>query len=158
EKDQLTGSFTITDGDNTTPMANPTFGTVLNLRNQIVSLQETHVFSPTVINTFTAGFSRASLHFATPPLDPNFSVDRLTFVPGRLPGRLRISGSVSNTSNTFEVAGSSSNSTYVPHRSLFSFTDGAQVVRGSHQISFGARVERLRSNEHGSSNQSGIVT
>ena len=57
--DSLSAAHTSDDGYNLTPMADPIFGGEVSLRSQVTTAQETHIFSPQVINTFTAGFSRA---------------------------------------------------------------------------------------------------
>ena len=46
-----------------TPSANPLSGVVESLREQVASLQETHIFSATALNTARFGFSRASYYF-----------------------------------------------------------------------------------------------
>jgi hypothetical protein len=91
-KDSLSGIYTIDDGHNLTPNADPVFGTVYDLRNQVVSAQETHLFSPSAINTFTAGFSRSGFFLDSPPLVP--IPDGLSFVSGRPPGNITIGGAV----------------------------------------------------------------
>jgi len=59
DRDSLSASYTLDDGDSLIPLADPLFGSFLTLRSQVASLQETHIFSPRVLNRFTIGFSRA---------------------------------------------------------------------------------------------------
>ena len=59
DRDTLAGAYTIDDGNSRVPLADPLFASALALRSQVVSLQETHVFSTRILNVFTAGFSRA---------------------------------------------------------------------------------------------------
>ena len=58
DKDTVSGAYTIDYGDNVGTGQNP-FSLVNNSeRAQILSLSDTHIFSPTMVNNFTAGFSR----------------------------------------------------------------------------------------------------
>ena len=58
-RDSVSASYTLDDGDSLIPLADPLFGSFVTLRSQVASLQETHIFSPRVLNRFTVGFSRA---------------------------------------------------------------------------------------------------
>jgi carboxypeptidase family protein len=156
DKDQLATVYTVDDGYNLTPLTDPLFATVTTLRSQILSVQETHLFSPSVINTFTAGFSRAAFFYFNPPL---ISIpSNLTFVEGRVPGRISIGGTGSSAGGTLTVAGGTLGALFVPRRSVFTYQDGLQVIKGSHQISAGVWFQRLRSNEFGAKYISGAAT
>jgi hypothetical protein len=51
-KDSLAGVYTVDDGgDVTATPANPYSSDILNLREQVLSLEETHIFSPSLLNT-----------------------------------------------------------------------------------------------------------
>jgi carboxypeptidase family protein len=155
DKDQLSAVYTVDDGYNETPLIDPLFGQVTTIRSHVLSLQETHLFSPSVINTFTAGVSRAGFVYANPPfisLPPN-----LLFVPGEFPGRINIGGSTIGSS-AITVAGGSVASLQSAYRTPFTYQDGIQVVKGRHQISAGVWFQRLRSNEFNGRNRSGAAT
>src|SRR6202035_165978 len=62
-QDTLSASYTIDDGHSIIPAPDPLFASALRLRNQVTSLEETHVFSPRLLNTFRAGFSRSGFNF-----------------------------------------------------------------------------------------------
>src|SRR5206468_3626278 len=58
DKDTFNAAYTIDVGDNVGTGQNP-FSLVNNSeRAQVLSLSDTHIFSPTMVNNFTAGFSR----------------------------------------------------------------------------------------------------
>jgi carboxypeptidase family protein len=156
DKDQLSAVYTVDDGYNLTPMQDPLFASLTALRSQVLSLQETHLFSPSVINTFTAGISRAGFDYSNPPLISLPS--NLLFVPGEFPGRIGIGGgnTVGNTSLT--VAGGTITTRQTSARTPFTYQDGVQVVKGSHQISAGVWFQRLRSNELAHRTGSGVST
>jgi hypothetical protein len=108
-----------------------------------------------VINTFTAGFSRAGFFFTTPPLVP--IPPNLIFVQGQLPGRFNIGGSGSGN-QSISFGGGGRNTLQRSARTPFTYQDGMQVVKGSHQISASVWFQRLRSNEVGGGQNSGQAT
>jgi hypothetical protein len=139
-RDTLSGVYTIDDGINQTPLQNPVFINPFTLREQVLSLQETRVFSPQVVNAFTAGFSRAANFFEGTTIAP-FPSNAL-FVQGEQPGLLTIGG------NNFQSAITSggSNGVYDVKRNDFTYEDGLQITKGKHQISVGAWFERIQAN------------
>ena len=94
-KDSLSASYTIDDGDSLIPQADPLFGSAVLLRSQVASLHETHVFSPQILNTFSAGFSRAAFNYDSFPL-ASFPAS-LSFVTGAGPGGIVIGGGATTT-------------------------------------------------------------
>ena len=69
DQDSLSGAYTLDDGDSLIPLSDPLFGSNVTLRSQVASVQETHVFSPRVLNTFIAGYSRCLLYTSPSPRD-----------------------------------------------------------------------------------------
>src|SRR6516164_3466590 len=63
QKDTLFGVYTIDDSYANTPSANPLSSVLEGLREQVASMQEQHVFSPSFLNTVRAGYSRGSYFF-----------------------------------------------------------------------------------------------
>src|SRR6266542_1381745 len=57
-RDTLTGAYTIDRGDALLPLPNPLFASALSVGSHTFSLQETHVFSPYLVNSFVFGYSR----------------------------------------------------------------------------------------------------
>jgi hypothetical protein len=151
DRDNFSAVFTIDSGISTTPISDPIFAVDLYLRSQVLSLQETHTFSPHMINTFTFGLSRAGFTF-----DYNPQVDlpaSLNWLAGGPPGALSIGGSQS-------VGGTLSNGlTAQTHghnfRTLFTYEDGLQIIKGAHQISVGGFLQRIRSDEDSTSKSFG---
>ncbi len=67
-KDTFSAIYTIDDGgDVTATTANPYSTDILNLREQVLSLEETHIFSPALLNVARFGYSRAGYYFTGEP-------------------------------------------------------------------------------------------
>ena len=153
-RDTLAGAYTIDDGNSLVPLADPLFASALTLRSQVISLQETHILSPRILNTFTAGFSRAGFANNSSPY-VSFPAD-LSFVQGRDPGGIVIGGGVTTTANgTITSAGPNNASSVWNRRNLFTYTDSLQISKGIHQISLGIWLQRLQDNEDTASRQLG---
>jgi len=77
--DSLAGVYTIDDGEDVTATTlNPYSTDVVSLREQVVSLEETHSFSASVLNLARVGYSRAGYFFTGEPTPGTPAVD----VPG----------------------------------------------------------------------------
>ena len=61
--DLLFGVYTVDDSDANTPSQNPYSTIYERLREQVLSAQEQHIFSPNLLNTFRFGYSRAAFYF-----------------------------------------------------------------------------------------------
>lgn len=156
EKETLSGSYTIDDGTALSPLTDPLFGATTVLRNQVTSLRHTRTFSPTVLNTFTAGFSRAAYN-----LDAFTTINfpsSLSFVPGRLPGAFIISGGLSTTTGGAFTNAGPVNDGVGNRRNLFTYTDSVQVVRGRHSLNLGVWFQRMQDNQNTASRQLGQAT
>src|SRR5215813_990012 len=153
KRDTLAAVYTIDDGDSLTPSANPLFAQGLRLRSHVLSLQEAHIVSPRVLNTFTAGFSRAEYNIDSVPL-ASFSPN-VSFVTGAGPGGITVGGG--STGATITGAGAS-NSNVWNRRNLFTYTDSVQISRGIHQIAAGIWFQRLHRNDHTASRTQGQAT
>lgn len=154
DRDTLAGAYTIDDGNGLIPLADPLFASALALRSQVISLQETHILSPRIINTFTAGFSRAGFANNSSPY-VSFPAN-LSFVQGRGPGGIVIGGGLTTAANgAITSAGPNNASSVWNRRNLFTFTNNLQISRGIHQISLGIWLQPLQDNEDTASRQLG---
>jgi hypothetical protein len=156
-RDSLSGAYTIDDGYSISPQADPLFGAVLTLRNQVASLQEVHTFSPSVVNTFTGGYSRAAYNFDPYSYTPFPS--SLSFVAGAAPGGIVIGGGATTSGIAAITSAGTNNAANVwNRRNLFTVADDLRTTRGIHQLSFGVWFQRLRDNEDTASRQLGQAT
>ena len=151
QRDSLSAVYTVDDSADLTPTANPLSVNLENLREQVFSLAETHIFSPTLLNTARFGFSRASYVFTGVP-----TVEGPSFVEGDPTGALVIGGgTASNGASQLSPAGSNSGANLFAARTLFTYTDDVNYSRGVHQISAGIWFQRVQTNDLMAQNQYG---
>ncbi len=156
-KDSLSGSWTIDNGYNLSPLADPLFGSVLNQVNQVVSLQETHIVSPGAVNTLNVGFSRAAYNFD--PYSYTAFPSSLSFVGGAGPGGITIGGGATTTGiSAITAAGPNNAANVYNRRNLFTWADDFRINKGIHEISAGVWFQRLQDNENTASRQLGAAT
>ncbi len=154
EHDMLSAAYTIDDGNSLLPQADPLFASAETLRNQVASLEETHVISPEFLNTFRAGFSRAA--FGYDSVDLTTFPASLAFVTGLGPGGIVIGGGVTTSSGGAITSAGPNNAANVwNRRNLFTYTDGVQIIKGRHQITAGVWFQRIQDNEDAASRQLG---
>jgi Carboxypeptidase regulatory-like domain/TonB dependent receptor-like, beta-barrel/TonB-dependent Receptor Plug Domain len=111
---------------------------------QMYSLEETHVFSPTLVNSARAGFSRVRATVTQPvsalnPLakDPNFGI-----LPGRFAPAIRVGGGLVDM-----LGALGSVSADLLTWNSFQFYDDAFLTRGTHSLKFGFAVEHMQNSE-----------
>ncbi|HTX16193.1 MAG TPA: TonB-dependent receptor [Candidatus Baltobacteraceae bacterium] len=158
--DTLTGVYTIDDsGAVTATPADPYSTDIADLREQVLSLAETHQFSPTLLNTATFGYSRAAYFFLGEPT-PGTPAAGLTGFVGSLPvGAVVVGGSTaSNPATQLGLAGSNNGTNLDVFRNIFTYEDQATLNRGKHQFTFGAWFQQFQSNERLALSQYGQVT
>ena len=148
-RDTLGAVYTIDDGRDVTATPFDPYSTdIMSLREQVLSLEETHVFSPRVVNTARFGYSRAGYYFAGLPTPGTPAADVTSFVEGHPVGAVVVGGSAaSNPATQLGLAGSNNGSNLPIVRNLFTYEDRVSLTRGRHQISFGAWLQRFQSNE-----------
>ena len=139
-KDSFSLNYLNDNGEKASPPANPLFLTVSPQRSHLVGLQETHIFSPTVLNTFTAGFSRRDASSGTPPLG-QFPAN-LSFLAGLPPGTITIGGGIASSvaSSITSVPGSRNTGNIA---NFFTWADDAHVIRGRHSLTLGVWIQRV---------------
>jgi hypothetical protein len=155
--DMLSTAYTIDDGSSVVPLADPLFASLTPLRMQVLSLTETHVFSPQILNTATVGFSRASFALGS-VLVASFPAD-VSFVSGLGPGGINVGGGATTTaSGSITSAGPNNAAGVSNHRNLYTYQDSIQISKGSHQVTLGVWFQRLQDNEDSASRQLGQAT
>ena len=156
-RDSLSLVYTVDNGYNLSPQADPLFAAGLTVVNQVASTQEVHTFSPDIVNTFTSGFSRAT--YAFEPTTLTSIPANLSFVTGEQPGGITIGGGTTTSAGSSVItAGGSNNASNAKNwRNLFTEADDIRINKGIHQISAGLWFQRLRDNEDTASRQLGVA-
>ncbi len=159
-KDSLAGIYTIDDGgDVTATPVNPYGSDILNLREQVFSLEETHIFSPTLLNLARIGYSRAGYFFTGEPTPGTPAASVPAFLTGLQVGAVVVGGSAaSNPQASIGLAGSNNGSNLHIARNLFTYEDRVTLTKGRHQLSFGAWFQQFQSNENIALSQYGQAT
>ncbi|MGH9786142.1 MAG: carboxypeptidase regulatory-like domain-containing protein, partial [Terriglobia bacterium] len=146
--DSWSVNYTVADGDRAAlgNELNPVF--VNNTTNiaQTLSAQETHIFSPTVLNVATFGLSRGGGTAETVPVEP-FPAN-LSFLTGDKagnPGSINIGGGGLTTAVASIVQANGSNFHY-NNRRIYSGSDDLRVVRGKHALSIGVWFQKVHQN------------
>jgi hypothetical protein len=160
QRDSLAAIYTADDGrDLTATPLDPFSSDILALREQVLSLEETHIFSPTLLNTARIGFSRAGYFFTGEPTPGTPAASVPGFLLGHPVGAVVVGGSAaSNPQASLGLAGSNNGSNLRIHRNLYTVEDRVTLTRGRHQLSFGAWFQRFQSNETIALSQYGQAT
>jgi Carboxypeptidase regulatory-like domain len=155
QNDLFFAVYTIDDSVADTPTQNPLAQIHETLREQVLSAQEQHVFSPRLLNTARVGFSRASFYFLGTSI-PLGGATVPSWVAGKPVGAIVVAGSTaSNGSSQITGAGANVGSNNATTRNLFTFDDHIFYTVGKHQLEVGGWLQRLQSNDNLAQNQYG---
>jgi hypothetical protein len=159
-KDTLSAVYTVDDGEDLTATpANPYSTDQVTLREQVLSLEETHIFSPTLLNTARFGYTRAGYFFTGEPTPGTPAASVPGFLSGRPVGAVVVGGSAaSNPQAQLGLAGSNNGSNLRVHRNLYTLEDRVTLTRGPHQFSIGVWFQPFQSNETLALSQYGQAT
>ena len=147
DKDSFAAVYTIDDSYANTPTSDPLSLDIVALREQVASLSETHIFSPTLVNKATVGFSRGGFYF-TGYVPPSLASTVPGFLPGKPVGAVVVGGGTTlNGASQITAAGSNAGSNLNVARNLFTAEDQVTLTHGIHQLSFGVWFQRLQSND-----------
>ena len=160
EKDSTSAVYTVDDGADFTPTAiNAYMADVVTLREQVATLEETHIFSPELLNTARVGFSRAGYFFTGEPTPGTPAASLPGFLAGNPVGALVVGGSAaSNPTAQLALAGSNNGSDLPLTRNLFTYEDRLSYTHGRHRITGGVWLQRVQSNEKLALSQFGQAT
>jgi len=158
--DTFNAVYTIDDSADFTPTSTNDYSTdVTSLREQVGSLAETHVFSPTLLNQATFGYSGAGYFFTGEPTPGTPAASLSGFLVGDPVGAIVVGGSAaSNPTAQLSLAGSNNGSNLRVARNLFTYQDQVSITEGRHQLTAGVWFQRLQSNETLALSQYGQAT
>ncbi len=159
-RDTLSAIYTVDDGnDFTATIADPYSADVLTLREQVATLDETHIFSSALLNDAQIGYSRAGYFFTGEPTPGSPAAGVAGFLSGRPVGAVVVGGSAaSNPQAAVGLAGSNNGSDLTIARNLYTYQDRVSLQHRAHLFSFGAWVQQFQSNETIALSQFGQAT
>lgn len=145
----FSGIYTVDDShNNTATVFDPWATDITTLREQVFSIEETHAFSPSVLNTARFGYSRAGYFFTGEPTPGTPAATAPSFVAGHPIGAVVVGGSAaSNPATQLGLAGSNNGSNLHMARNLYTYEDRVTFTYGMHQFSVGAWFQQFQSNE-----------
>ena len=158
--DALTAVYTIDDSADITPTSSNLYSTDLeSLREQVASLEETHIFSPSLLNTARIGYSRAAYFYTGEPSPGTPAASVGSFVSSKPIGTVVVGGSAAaNPAAQVSQAGSNTGSDLHIDRNLDTLEDHVTLARGRHDVSAGVWLQPLQANEDLALTQFGQAT
>jgi len=143
ENDSFFARYTFDDATVFAPGKIPIFGTGLTSRYQYVTLEEKHIFSPTVLNVFRFGLNRSfSDTNAVQTIGPT---PNLAFVPGQeILGNINI-----DTIRAVPYAGGLGPPVSLPRTfayNLFEYSNDTSYTKAAHSLKAGFNIKRNRMN------------
>jgi hypothetical protein len=144
EKDSLAVVYTADDSEAHSPTNNPFSLVDIFLREQVVSLTETHVFSPNLLNRATFGFSRGGFYF-----NSRTTVSLPGWIhQGQPVGALVVGGGTTlNGASQMTNGGTNAGSNLSAARNLYTATDEVTFSHGKHLLSVGGRLQQVQAND-----------
>jgi hypothetical protein len=118
------------------------------------SIEETHIFNPSLINIARVGFNRVVVRapIALGPNNPLAIDTSLGFLPGNPVGAFQVSGLTRFDGGVGGVA--ETNYFYTSYQGY----DDLEYIKGEHSFKFGASIERIQSNEFAATDPLGKYT
>ena len=151
DKDTFAGVYTVDDSQSFSPTINPYSTVDIFLREQVASLSETHVFSPSILNKATFGFSRGAFYFNSGVTGAASSVTGgwVDTTGVAVPGAVVIGGGTTlNGASALTNGGTNAGSNLTAIRNLFTWADQVSITQGKHLLNFGVWFERLQANDN----------
>ncbi|PYS07683.1 MAG: hypothetical protein DMG15_29615 [Acidobacteria bacterium] len=149
--DSFSANLTVNNGLRTNPWGGggggaPNFKSVSDVHAQTLSLKETHVFSPSLVNIATLGYAGTFATLVNAPAVP-MPAD-IAFLEGGNPGSVVIGGGIS-AANPSAVGGIPGNNPTTGIRHYFTYSDDLRFVKGKHSWSMGAWILKAQQNQAG---------
>ena len=139
DKDSLFVRYTFDDGRNRSPFTTGVFWTEEKSRNQFVTLETTHIFSPTLLNSARLGFNRSFTSGLPFLVGDQNTFNRLTNL---MPGRpALVSGGSLNPGDIDSVG--NDNLPRVWSWNLGEVSDDVTYARGLHSLKFGGLFKEM---------------
>jgi len=144
DNDSFAAVYTADDSEAHSPTGNPFTLAGISLREQVISLSETHIFSPRLLNKATFGFSRGAFYFNTGTV-----VDLPGWIhAGQSVGAVVVGGGTTlNGASQITNGGTNAGSNLSAVRNLFTVSDQVTLTHGIHIFNFGGWLQRVQAND-----------
>jgi len=144
DNDSFAAVYTADDSEAHSPTGNPFTLANISLREQVISLSETHIFSPRLLNKVTFGFSRGAFYFNT-----GTTVGLPGWIHAGQPvGAVVVGGGTTlNGASQITNGGTNAGSNLSAVRNLFTVSDQVTLTRGIHILNFGGWLQRVQAND-----------
>jgi hypothetical protein len=133
--DQLFGRYSVSKGNTLNPAGLPLTGSRSDSRAHSITVQETHTFTPTIINQFRVGWTYFKSLGGFPLAESNLAAEEfglLNLTPSTtafgLP-QVMTAGLSTIGANPFQPGG--------PRENLYNLADDLSWIRGKHSVKFG---------------------
>ena len=150
--DSLFGRYTFDNANKFTPNVTNTLALADRSRNQYLTIEENHIFSPSWLAVFRAGYNRSVSEEACPRLvDIPASLD---LIPGR---PFASSGGINPGSGVVGIT----NCATSPQGNWYNLMEGSTdftFIKSAHSLKAGVIGKNIRVNKRGEANQSGSYT
>jgi Carboxypeptidase regulatory-like domain len=149
-KDSLFGRYTFDDGTLGVPQAFPQFRLTLPGINQFLTLGETHIFSPTLLNSLRLSASRTTEQVKNVYVVNQFIDAQHSFVAGLPMGSWTLSG--------FSGIGPSTTKPSLDNMTVYNLTDDLSETKGRHTMKFGILLNLYRQGAGTNGNANGTLS
>ncbi|MEQ1946720.1 MAG: TonB-dependent receptor [Bryobacteraceae bacterium] len=133
QSDTLFGRYTDDRTTQLAPLSFPGFVTDRFSTNRYTTISETHIFSPTLLNTFRFSFSDTVLNLTSPT---SITGTQYELVPGKGMGVINIAG-VGEFGPRFSAP-------IRQNQQVFSYSDDVYFTKGSHSMKFGMLINQMK--------------
>jgi hypothetical protein len=144
QNDSFAAVYTVDDSAAHSPTNNPFSFVDITLREQVISLSETHIFSPRLLNKATFGFSRGNFYFnsGTIPQLSGWIHD------GQPVGAVVVGGGTTlNGASQITNGGTNAGSNLSAARNIYTVSDQLTLARGIHLLTFGGSLQNIQAND-----------
>jgi Carboxypeptidase regulatory-like domain/TonB-dependent Receptor Plug Domain/TonB dependent receptor len=150
--DSLHGTYMLDDSKLTAPDLLETIVAASLTRRQLATMEETHIFTPSLVNILRVGVSRVSADAgkSAGTIVPQANDPAFGFVPGRPVGAIQTSGLSTYAGGT----GAAGEVNY--HFTSYQAYNDSFWTKGIHSLRFGGAFERIHDNELGRSVPNGV--
>ncbi len=152
EKDSLFGTYLYDDTSYRYPDRFDVQEIGSHTRRQFATLEESHTFTPTLVNAVRVGYNRAGVANQQPLFAINDLAKDVSLgsVPGKVAADVRIGGGIPEF-----LGGLGSANVYYYFWNSFQGYDDAFLTHGTHSLKFGVGVERMQLNYLANTNPAG---